>query len=260
MAILTGIDRVLDNLQEEIDKLKERAKEVNPKVEKLDDLVRYDDNIKIPDIPKFLDTNGNILREYLNYDTTQEVTSNILRKLDHLRQLYTTRHNQNIPKINNNKILFENVKKYMSLIGIPEEGYYDVTVRGKTKNIKRSNGYIQDLHKYVPFGDGYEKLMDRLKSYENTINKNFQDYSYVYHSKKEQELLKEAEDSLNQYISYLSIKYKTKATFSSVVNILFSIYPYVDSAPSDDPVKQEAIDDYNELMNRRDAYKSLEEY
>lgn len=250
--LVNSIDTAIQAMQIEIDKLKDRANDVNPKVEKLDDLVRVDDPVKIStiQIPNFLTRNGDILPEYKDYDTVSEVTKSIDQKFSELIKLYTDRHEQNIPKIENNKKLFENVKKYMSLIGIPEEGYYDVTTRGRTKNIKRQNGYIQDMYKYVKFDDEYSRLMDRIRSYKNTLSINFRNYSMVYHSNKEKLARQEADEKLNQYITYLSIKYNVDNTYRSVYDVLLSMYPYAGSANPDDPAMQEVCNDYNELMSR----------
>lgn len=150
------------------------------------------------------------LFQYVSADSLDEVKEKHLATIEQYKQSVLKIKVENEKAINNNLITIQTIKAYMSTIGIPEYHHIrDPKSRARwPKQIKVESGYLQDIRRYIPIGDGYSSAIASADAAAKAVEKSAVERLNTITELENIKLADKAEKEKNLLLAEMILKYQ----------------------------------------------------
>ena len=230
-----------------VNALEARAQITNPKMIRFEQVMRSFDSVETPlsrqHYSKKEDYPYRSISSYVRYDSNKGETILTTSYKDHeimqryalykdviekFMALYTERHKENLPAIENNKKVRARIVEFMDAVGVPKECYKSIKSGRSTKSVKCDSDWYKDICNKILITDGYDDAISRCKNDLQSLEKYHNEY-LTYKSKLESETKarKQFADDF-KLMSKLSAKYDRDSTdFYAVTQAICSQNPFL---------------------------------
>lgn len=212
MSWVKNIDEAVTALQKEIDVLKKKADSEMPSPMKIKTLPRSE-SVKYISASNWKVKNywGGYQREPETIEQVEKIKQEALELLEKDLALAEEIHNQNVPAIENNKLIHDKVTLIMrNTLSIPDNystWEYKTSRSSKKTETRHKAGYLGDLERNIPICDGYDSFVRSVSNYKSVFDKIANDFIQKIRKEEAERAKKEKESKSVMAKAVLLVKY-----------------------------------------------------
>lgn len=245
----TTFYQAIEKLEAHVQSLEKRANDSFPKIEKLKELPASSLQ-SVPYLSAFCHKgyySGNV-----PFTTVEQVNNKLeeyRKMMEEDIQRIKVVHEENIPKIESNKILREKITFLMEQVGMPStwtKSYFKSS-RSRTRTTERcSAGYVEDLRRCIPVDDGAEtKIRDVQNTFDTFSRKAVEERDRINKEQKEKQEAEQAVKSARD-LAWMQVKYglPSEAEWSEVKEAILEQDKYLKLASAMESTRNDWSDGF----------------